>query len=163
MSNMLTVEFDNNNQFNSLNAVIPFNSTDSHLDIANRIVAAVKNGGVGLEPVHVGQGGVNLGGDASHSLDSRLAPSLTATGRAGANPTTTLTIPSIAVLQVPAGSAIVDGATFSISEGVRTVIFEFDRNGVFVDADNNQVPDNQLIRYQTSLSASLMANAAQFR
>ncbi|MGE0756179.1 MAG: DVUA0089 family protein, partial [Pirellulaceae bacterium] len=155
----LTVEFDNNGQAVAGNTVIPFTSADSHLDLANRIVAAVMNGGVGLDPIHVGQGSVNLGGDASHSLDARLSPSLTASGQAGASPTTTLTIPSLAALQVPAGAALTDGATFSITEGVRTVIFEFDRNGVFTDVDNNQVPDNQLIRYQTSLTSTQIANA----
>lgn len=87
--------------------VIPFTSTESANEIANKLVAAIRNTSLGLLPVNVinAQGrAVHLGSRSIHVVSTAQSPSILTTG-------------------VAAG--IEDGQTFSIDDGTKVVTFEF--------------------------------------
>ena len=131
---------DSNSDNIADNRIISFTNADTHEDIAVRIAAAIANGGAGLTPFHYGDGNVYVGGDTSHLVDINNSPGLTILGQPGVSPSTTLQLPQSLGVRVPAGggAATVDGTTFSIGDGSRTITFEFDSDGV-VTAGNTPI------------------------
>ena len=91
---------------------IRFFGNSSQNDVAVAIVNALTSTGLRLLPVNLGRGQIHLGSAAGHTL------TLTSVG------------PSASTLVASGVSgSVVDGDTFTISDGIRTVRFEFDING----------------------------------
>jgi len=79
----LTVfEFDNDQNTVTGQLPVRFTNNDSDTEIADAIVAAVANAGLGLNPVNVGGGRVNLGGSVGWTLNT-AASSLVQSGTPG--------------------------------------------------------------------------------
>ena len=84
-------------------------TVNSTLDeIADGIVAAVSNAGVGANPVNLGDGRIHVGSNVLHTLDTSLT-SLTQTGIAG---------------------GVADGDYFTIDDGSKIITFEFENTEV---------------------------------
>ncbi len=98
-------EFDSGGGLIGAGVAVPVNVADSANDIADAIVATI--GGLGLNPVNLGDATIDLGGTVDHEVDVTLAPNLILTGTAG---------------------GIADGQIFTIDDGVDVHRFEFDRN-----------------------------------
>jgi len=163
-STVATIEFDNDGVFGMAtnNSVISFSARDTHLDLAARITSAIRGAGVGLNPVDAGNGEINVGGLAGvHNLIVSQPSSLTVVGAPGASPSTTLVLPSLPGLQVdPAGAAaFTDGEFFTISNAGTTAVFEFDDDGIFVDLDNDTIPDNKIIALVPGTSQSVLGGS----
>ncbi len=164
----VTFEFDNDGVFIDLdmdnvpdNTLLPFTTASTHLDLANQMVAAIADAGLGLDPIHVGGGIVNIGGSPLHVLTTIFASSLNVTGEPGVRATTTLQLPTSPALQVPpnGGADIADAETFFLGNGTQFRSFEFDSDGVFVDADGDLAPDNILITFTGTETRTAMAVA----
>ena len=145
-----TIELDNDGAFGTgaRNTVVTFDASDTHLDLAAKLTAAIANAGVGLTPIDVGNGEINVGGEAGvHTLTTSQPSSLSLSGQPGVNSSTTLVMPSLPGIQVRSEGevAFADGDFFTISNGFATAVFEFDKDGVFVDLDGDMLPDNFLI------------------
>ncbi len=163
----VTFEYDNDGVFVDADmdnvpdfTVLPFTTRDTHVDLANQMVAAIANAGLGLDPVNVGGGVVNIGGTTSHVLNSIFAPSLVVTGEPGVQATTTLLLPTSPALQVPlaGGAGFTDGETFILGSGGRFRSFEFDSDGIVVDADGDAVPDNIVINFTVNDTQGSLAS-----
>jgi len=65
-----------------------------------------------------------------------------------------LTVPQTLTLQIPAagGAAVADGQTFTVGDGTRTVVFEFDKNGAVPS------PSNTIILISDKDSSNELAN-----
>ncbi|MFV1964338.1 MAG: PPC domain-containing protein, partial [Pirellulaceae bacterium] len=95
----VTFEFDSDGVFLDVdgdrlpdNTLIPFTTRDTHLDLANKVVSAIIAADLGLDPIHIGDGNVNIGG-TNHVLNATRAPSLIVTGQPDVQPSTTLQLP----------------------------------------------------------------------
>ncbi|MDP6719926.1 MAG: GEVED domain-containing protein, partial [Pirellulaceae bacterium] len=164
----VTFEFDNDGIFIDSdmdnvpdNTLLPFTTASTHLDLADQMVAAITSAGLGLDPIHIGGGIVNIGGTPLHILTSTFAPSLIVTGDPGVRATTTLHLPTAPALQVPpnGGADIADAEMFVLGNGNQIRSFEFDSDGVFVDADGDLAPDNILITFTGTETRTAMAVA----
>ena len=148
--------------------VISFNISNSQFVLADKLVDAIRFNQPILDPINVGNGAVNLDSGAPiHEVDPRRSPNLMLSGHPGARPSSTVLLPAVIAVQVPVGgaAAITDGEMFSITDQAQVqlppAVFEFDKDGVFVDQDNDLVPDNQLIRLNGTESRSEVAEAVQ--
>jgi len=65
----VTFELDDDGDWTPGNTAIPFSDTNSTWQLANTIVSRVRNAGLGLFPVNIGNGIVAFGGDPNFSLD----------------------------------------------------------------------------------------------
>jgi hypothetical protein len=120
-------EFDRDNRITGSNTPISFTQRDTHLQIADKIVAAIR-ARTSLTPVHLGGGRIHLAGNLLTVLNT-AGTQLTQAGRPGVTPEFGIRIPSAA--GVPVG--IADGQTFRIGNGIGLpVTFEFDTNGTVV-------------------------------
>ncbi len=116
-SQIVTFEFDNNNNFVNGNIPIPFFITDSQSEIAGRIITAIRTTTLPLTPVYQASGFLSLGAPTGTTVD-------------GTN--SSLTQPSETLgFRVPSPAAITDGQTFTISDSEKTVTFEFNSTGGF--------------------------------
>lgn len=158
-------EFDNDGSFGAQNTVIPLTAGESAAQLADKIVAAVNAANLGLTAYATGNGRINLGGTAAHTVVSSRPASLTVSGRPGVQGGTVLQVPVETAILVPAagGAGVADGAKFSISDGTTRQVFEFDNNNVFQDDDRNNIPDNLLIQFSGNETqdalAALVVNA----
>lgn len=146
---VLNFEFDLDGRITSGNTRVAFLQTDTHERIADKFVAAVRANAVGLNPVHLGNGKIHLGGGPLTVLDTS-ASRLTQVGSPGVRPEFGILIPSQAGRPV----GIADGQTFQIGNGVGLpVTFEFDTNNVVV-------PGNTIVRIPaTNPTLDQIANA----
>jgi len=103
-----TIELDSDGVYAPGNIVVQFNATSSQGEIADAIAAALDTAGVGLKPVHGGNGYVHLGVNGNQTL-SVLSSTLVGLG-------------------VPAG--ISDGETFTIDDRTKVVTFEFSEDSI---------------------------------
>ncbi|MCO6456859.1 MAG: DVUA0089 family protein [Pirellulaceae bacterium] len=77
-----TFELDDDGIATPGNEIVPFEDDSTTNELAAAIVAAINRANLGLTPVHIGGGIINLGGDATHALDLTLSP-LTQVGQPG--------------------------------------------------------------------------------
>ncbi|MDP6722821.1 MAG: hypothetical protein QGF59_29430, partial [Pirellulaceae bacterium] len=140
-------EFDNDVSSQPGNTRLVFNDDSTIGQLAGEIitqlnVAGLGMTGLGISPRNLGDGEIHLGGDTNLRLDSDSIVSLTQSG---------------------VGGPIADGETFTISLNGNATIFEFDNDGVFVDNDLDNNPDNQLVGFtfddtQSELAAAIKAS-----
>ena len=126
-------EFDTNADpgLVGLNSVrIPISVSDTQSEIGQKLSNAIAFAGLGLEPQHVGDGNVFIGGTSEHTISTANASSIGLFGRPGVQSSTTLDIFGTLLLQMPVrgGVDVVDDTRFTITANNRTVTFEFDGN-----------------------------------
>jgi len=154
---------DANNDNVPDNVLVAIQNGDSREDIADKIVLAIRNAGLGLSPIHFGGGNIQVAGTTAHVVDTRFAPSLALAGLPGVSPSTTIQLPISLAIEVPlaGGLAITDGSTFTLRDGTQTQVFEFDSDGKVADTDKDLVPDNTVIIFfptddQDSVSTAIV-------
>ena len=109
----VTFEFDGDGNTSAGNSIIKLTADETPAQLAAKIVAAVNaaSAELGLTAVDVGNGRINLGGETNpdgslkHTVDTVGAPHLTLSGQPGVQPSTTLQVPSVMALSVPASGA----------------------------------------------------------
>ncbi|MCY2983371.1 MAG: Ig-like domain-containing protein [Planctomycetota bacterium] len=141
----------------SANAVrIAISVSDTQAIIGDKLAKAIAFAGLGLEPQHVGDGNVFVGGTSEHSISINNAPSVGLFGRPGVQSSTTLDIFGTLLLQLPArgGVDIVDDTKFTITNNNRTVTFEFDGN-----FSGPTSPANVAVRYTPGSTSSDLVSA----
>ena len=110
----VTFEYDNNGSVAAGSTPITFTSLSTQNDLADAIVSALIDEGLGLSPRHIGDGRVHLGGNALTQVDISGAPTMTSSG--------SLT------------GGVTDGEFFTVDDGVNLAIYEFDSgNGTSQD------------------------------
>ena len=122
-----TFEFDMNVPPNTLpgNVRIDVSQAVTQDEVAGVVVDTINNANIGMTAVYLGSGRIHLGAAARYQVDTTNTQ-ITQSGLPG---------------------AITDGQSFTIDTGTRQVTYEFDSDGVWVDRDNNGVPDNVLITF----------------
>ncbi|MFO0904296.1 MAG: Ig-like domain-containing protein [Pirellulales bacterium] len=153
-------EFDLDGALSTVGSTpILITSADSQEDIAAKITSALTSTTLALAPTNFGLGNIQIGGTIEHVVDASNAPSLALSGAPGVSTATRIQLPVSESIQVPAagGAAISDGEKFTISDGVQTVVFEFDADGVFEDVDADLVPDNRVIQYLPTFTQAQVA------
>lgn len=135
-----TFEFDNNNNSIAGNRRISFTSLDTKTDIANSIVAALATV-PGISSKVIGNGDVFVGAVLGAYAETSNAPALTQPKQ-----TTGLLVPALGTR--PGG--IVDGQTFSVSDGRLAVVFEF-------DSDRSVQPGNVAVDISSASTAAEVA------
>jgi hypothetical protein len=125
-----TFEFDSDGSSSSGNIAIPIALSNTEAEIGQQISDAIAGAGLGLNPRHVGDGNVAIGGVASDRIDVSTAPELTLFGQPGVRTSTRLQVFGPLLLNVPVRGAadITEDETFTISHNGTTVRFEFDSN-----------------------------------
>ena len=138
------------------NIAIPVSLTDTQDEIGARVATAIAAAGLGLTPVHINDGNISIGGQASDSINVSGSPSLGLFGKPGVQSHTRLQVFGPLLLTVPARGAadINDNSTFRISNNNRTVVFEFDRN-----FSGPSQPGNVIISYNAQNTAADIATA----
>ncbi len=103
-----TIEFDNNGVIASEdNLVIQFTATTTQGELADALVGALTNSGLGLSPANAGGGLVHLGADG----------------------TQTLTVASATLVPQGGPLGVIDGETFTIDNGFTLFTFELSTDG----------------------------------
>jgi hypothetical protein len=125
-----TFEFDSNNSVANGNIRIELLLSDTQDSLGARTAAVIAANGLGLNPVHVRDGNIAVGGTSAHSISVLNAPSLSLFGQPNVTPNTTVEMLGTVVLQVPTlgGTSLVDNSTFAIRANDQLVVFEFDGN-----------------------------------
>jgi len=142
------IEFDSDGALTgTAGTVILFNNGQTHEQIAESIVTAIVAADVELTPVHFEDGLIHLAGTELHQLDTTLSR-LTQTGAPGVRPEFGIRIPS----QTGFPFGLIDGQTFTITDGASVVTFELDTNGTGVAA-------NKTISFQPNDDLSTVADA----
>jgi len=157
LTTSVTFEFDSNTppQLEDVNNTrIAFTAADTHLDLADKIVTAIRSANVSLLPTHSGDGIIAIGGTDGHRITTIFAPSLQLSGTPGVQPSTTLELPVTPAIEVPAngGLGVADGETFLLDDGVNFRVFEF-------DANNSVRPGNRAISFATTDNQDMVADA----
>jgi len=144
-------EFD----FNSSTAIpgsvlVPITVSDTQSDIGDKLATAIRNSGLGLEPQHVGDGNIFIGGTSEYTISVANASSIGLFGRPGVQSNTTLDIFGTLLMQLPSrgGIDIADNSRFTITNNARTVTFEFDSN-----FSGPSFPGNLVIPYSNASTA----------
>lgn len=121
----VTFEFDRNGNFLSGNRQVPFIQGASQAEIAQAIITAIQNSGLPITPRLLNSGTVFLGAENGVRLDTTFTVL--------SQPATTFAfkIPDLG----PRPGGIVEGQTFTISDGLRTLTFEYDTDAT-VQAGN---------------------------
>lgn len=130
--------------------LILLDATDSQIEIADKLATAIRGAGLDLNPIHVGNGNISVGGTLEHSITVANAPTIGLFGAPGVQGNTTLDILDTLLLRLPTlgGAAIVEDSSFSITNNGRTVVFEFDG-----DLSGATIPNNRLIPFTAGQSA----------
>ena len=103
-----TIEFDSNGAVaDENNLIITFTAASAQGELADALVRALRDAGLGLTPANAGNGLVQLGADGSQ----------------------TLTIASDTLAELGGPVAVVDGDIFVIDNGSRLFLFEFSTDG----------------------------------
>lgn len=119
-SQTVTFEFDRNGNFLAGNRPILFTQGASQAEMSAAVIAAIQASGLPVTPRLLSAGKVFLGTDAGVQLDTTFT---TIT-----QPPTTLAFKIPALGPRPGG--IVEGQTFTVSDGRRSVTFEYDTDSV---------------------------------
>ena len=130
---------------------IPISVSDTQSDIGQKLAIAISFAGLGLDPQHVGDGNVFVGGTAEHSISTANASSVGLFGRPGVQSSTTLDIFGTLLMQMPprGGVDVVDDTRFTITNNNRTVTFEFDGN-----FSGPSTPANVAVQYTAASTSS---------
>ena len=112
-----TFEFDSNDTTSGTSQVIPFESGDTATDLANSIVSALDESGLGFTPRHLGLGVVHMGSQSFHTAN---------------------TDGSVITLQGQA-AGVANGDLLSIDDFTQVVTFEFDSDEE-IEEDSGHVP-----------------------
>ncbi len=141
--------FDGNVQSGNIPVLIT--NADTQSDIGNKLALAIRDANIGLQPRHVGDGNIFIGGTEEYAISVANAPTVGLFGRPGIQGNTTLDIFGTLLLQIPTrgGVDIVDNSTFTISANNRSVVFEFDSN-----FSGPSLPGNVVIRYGAASTAA---------
>ncbi len=127
----VTLEFDNNSVLADPDHLpITFTAASTQGEIADALVAGLRNAAVGLRPANVGQGRVYLGVDGTQTASVDSA--------------------TLALSGGPIG--VLDGDTFTIDNGSRLFVFQFTTSGV---AGSGRIP----VRFAPSQTDSQIAQA----
>lgn len=116
----ITFEFDRNGNFLAGNRPILFTQGASQDEMAASVIAAIQASGLPVTPRLLSDGRVFLGTEAGVQLDTTFTTI--------SQPATTLAFKIPALGPRPGG--IVEGQTFTVSDGRRTVTFEYDTDSV---------------------------------
>ena len=116
----VTFEFDRNGNFLAGNRPILFTQGATQDAMAAAVIAAIQASGLPVTPRLLSGGRVFLGADAGVQLDTTFTTI--------SQPATTLAFKVPALGPRPGG--IVEGQTFTVSDGRRTVNFEYDTDSV---------------------------------
>ncbi|MEC8555201.1 MAG: Ig-like domain-containing protein [Planctomycetota bacterium] len=137
-----TFEFDRNNNLLPGNIPITFAYGDTQEEIIQKIVTAIQGSGVAVAPKVVGGGTLFFGSELGAQLDTNFTtidqPATTAA----------LRVPTLG----PRPGGVVDGQTFVVSDGTRSITFEYETMG-------GVTPGNTLVDISTALIAEDVANA----
>ncbi|MFO0940770.1 MAG: Ig-like domain-containing protein [Pirellulales bacterium] len=136
------------------NIPIVYAVSNTQDEIGDRVATAINNAGLGLTPVHIADGNISIGGQASDIINVASSPSLGLFGQPGVQSNIRLQVFGALIMKVPSrgASAVVDGSTFSLTSGNRTLVFEMDANG---RTGFGTVP----VRFTTQNTASEIATA----
>ena len=102
----VTFEFDNNGSVAAGSTPITFTSLSTQNDLADAIVQVLIDADLGLEPKHIGDGRVHLGGNASTQVDLAGTSTMTFTGSLM--------------------GGVTDGEFFTVNDGTTLITYEFD-------------------------------------
>ncbi|MGN6544443.1 MAG: Ig-like domain-containing protein, partial [Aureliella sp.] len=151
-----TFEFTRDAAVSPGNIAIPVALNETQDEIGQRVAAAIDAAGLGLSPVHVGDGNIAVQGAANHKIDVSAAPVLGLFGTPGVQSNTRLQVFGPLVMQVPTrgGIDIPDNRVFTVSNNGRTVNFEFDNN-----FSGPSQPGNVVVRYTSTSTANEVAAA----
>ncbi len=127
---------------------ISFLRTDTHLEIADKVVAALSTVvPASFAPVsHLGAGLIHVGGGVGDimSVGAPTTTVMTLTGRPGVTDSISLRVPAAG------GTAIADGQLFRISIGATVVTFEFTKDLI-------TIPGNRVIAISNTDTADVIA------
>ncbi|MCC6508556.1 MAG: tandem-95 repeat protein, partial [Pirellulaceae bacterium] len=151
-----TFEFTRDASVTAGNVSIPVALNETQDEIGARVAAAIAAAGLGLTPVHVGDGNIAVKGGLNHTIDVVAAPVLGLFGAPGVQSNTRLQVFGPLLLQVPSrgGVDVVDNRVFTLINNGRTVVFEFDSN-----FSGPSQPGNVLVRYTATSTANELATA----
>ncbi|MFP6602119.1 MAG: hypothetical protein VB862_06295, partial [Pirellulaceae bacterium] len=153
-SQLVTFEFDADDPADTTagNIRIAIDQADTNEDIADAIVNELIASDLGLQPIHLGEGRIFVGGNVNHQLTTDpMDTRLTSAGQPGVQPELSLQIPTVA--GVP--TEIEDAETFSIIVGGgAAVVFELNNTDVDASADLSNVR----IDFNNSSSVAHLAN-----
>ncbi|RMF42904.1 MAG: tandem-95 repeat protein, partial [Planctomycetota bacterium] len=154
-----TFEFTNTGTVAPGNIPVLIAANDDQDTIAGQIVTAINSAGIGLSPVHVGDGNIVLGGAEGDSVDVSGAPSLGLFGQPGVRSNSRMTISGPVILTVPSRGAgdIVENSTFSIIANGRLVTFEFDSDFSGPSAPGNVVVLYDALSTRNDIAASIVS------
>ncbi len=139
-----TFEFDRNGNILSGNIAIAFEQGATQAEIADAVMAALQSSGLSLVPRRLSDGQIFIGAESGVRLDTTFT--------AIDQPSTTLAlkIPDLG----PRPGGITEGQTFTISDGRRTVTFEY-------DLDGSVAAGNQAIDFSGTSTAEELATVTQ--
>ncbi len=146
-----TFEFTSDGTVAPGNLPVLTSNADTQSDLGDKLAQAIRDANIGLQPRHVGDGNIFIGGTEEFSISVANAPTVGLFGRPGIRDNTTLDIFGTLLLQLPreGGSAIADNSTFTIATETGAAIFEFDSN-----FSGPSLPGNIVVRYAESTSAA---------
>ncbi len=149
------------------NIPIAVSINETQDEIGARVAAAIAGAGVGLNPVHVGDGNISVKGNANHQITlsgPASAPANTVLGlygKPGVQSNTQLEVFGPLLMDVPprGGVDIVENTTFTVTNNVNgrdvTVTFEFENT----DTSRTITPGNVPVLYIPAFTASDIAQA----
>jgi Bacterial Ig domain/Dockerin type I domain/GEVED domain len=151
-----TFEFTRDGTVVGSNIPVNFTVNDNLDQIGNRLSLAIANAGLSLAPIYIGGGNIAVGGTTLHAIDTTLTPSLGLFGKPGVESNTKLQVFGSLIMTVPsgAGSSLVDGQTFTITNNGITAVFEFDNGPGFPSQ-----PGNIVVRYTAQSTAQQIASS----
>jgi len=146
-----TFEFTTDATVASGNIPVAITSADSQEAIGIKLADAIKQAGLGLDPRHVRDGNVFIGGSDEYAISVAQSPTVGLFGRPGVRGNSTLEIFGTLLMQLPTrgGADIVEDSTFTITANSRTVTFEFDSN-----FSGPSLPNNVVINYTSTMTAA---------
>ncbi len=141
----VTFEFDNNFVTTRNTIAVPFLASQTVDEVASTLVNVIRGAsGLGLFPLYLNNGTIDLGGVMSHAIDVSTS-NLSETGLPGVTDSLTILVPTGG--GSPTLGGVQDGATFTIQRGSGPVVtFEFNNDG-------NTTPGNQIINFSDGLGA----------
>ncbi len=151
-----TFEFTTDGVVGVGNIPVPFQNRDTQDEIGVRLADAIRSTNLNLDPIHLQDGNITIGGTDAHVISLVNSPNVSLFGDPGVSPSTTFEIVGSIVLKVPTrgGLDITDNSTFSLTGNNQTVVFEFDGN-----LSGPSQPGNQVIQYSSLSNANDIATS----
>jgi large repetitive protein len=144
---VVTFEIDFNGNFFPGNRPINVLPTDTRAQLADKLLAAIVGQNLaGLSVEKLADNSIFIGGN--------LGTTVSTTGRGLSIPKTSEVIKVPTAGPLPGG--IVDGQTFSVNDGLRTVVFEIDSDRVLINASNQRV-DISISRTASDVADQILA------